>query len=225
MLSRVSDCADILLLCGDLTHHGLAEEAEIVARELKRLRVPVLAVLGNHDFHSDQPDQIHRVLGEAGIQVLDGDVAVVRGVGFAGVKGFATGFGRRVLEPWGEPVVKQFVHEAVNEALKLESALARLSTEQRVVLLHYAPIQETVEGEPPEIHPFLGSSRLEEPINRYHVTMAFHGHAHRGRLEGRTGAGIPVYNVSLPLLSTTHPEGPPFRVVEIEVTTSAASRS
>ena len=223
LLSQVSDSADVLVLCGDLTHHGLVEEAEIVAHELKRLRLPVLAVLGNHDFHSNQQNQIHRVLCDAGIRVLDGEVAMVHGIGFAGVKGFATGFGRRVLEPWGEAVVKAFVHEAVNESLKLESALARLTTPQRVALLHYAPIQETVEGEPPEIHPFLGSSRLEEPLNRYHVAAAFHGHAHRGRLEGRTSAGVPVYNVSLPLLSTTRPEAPPFRVVEIRVQAASIS--
>jgi Icc-related predicted phosphoesterase len=217
LLAQVSDAADVLLLCGDLTHHGLVEEAEIVARELSRLKIPVLAVLGNHDHHSDQQEQIQRVLVDSGIQALDGDIAEVKGVGFAGVKGFATGFGERVLAPWGEAIVKQFVHEAVNEALKLESALARLATPQRIALLHYAPIRDTVEGEPPEIHAFLGSSRLEEPLNRYHVTAAFHGHAHHGRTEGRTSLGVPVYNVSLPLLTATYPEGPPFRLLELTI--------
>jgi len=217
LLTQVTDAADILLICGDLTHHGQAEEAEVVVRDLGRLRIPVLVVLGNHDYHGDQQDEIRRILKAAGIQVLDGEATEVKGIGFAGVKGFATGFGRRVLEPWGEALIKQFVHEAVNEALKLESALASLSTPQRIALLHYAPVLDTVQGEPLEIYPFLGSSRLEEPLNRYAVTAAFHGHAHHGRPEGRTSQGIPVYNVSLPLLSTTRPEGPPFRLVELEV--------
>jgi len=217
LLSLVASAADVLVLCGDLTHHGLASEAEVVARSVGVLRMPVLAVLGNHDFHSDQQDAIRRVLVNAGVQVLDGDTAVVHGIGFAGCKGFATGFGRRVLEPWGEPIIKQFVHEAVNEALKLGSALARLSTSHRIALLHYSPIRETVEGEPAEIHPFLGSSRLEEPLNRFEVTAAFHGHAHHGRPEGKTAVGVPVYNVSLPLLTTTYPDRPPFRLLELRV--------
>jgi len=217
LLAQIAEAADVLALCGDLTHHGLAEEAELLVKELTRLRIPILAVLGNHDFHSDQQEQIQKILVAGGIQVLDGDVAEVRGVGFAGVKGFATGFGRRVLAPWGESIVKQFVHEAVNEALKLESALAQLATPHRIALLHYAPIRETVEGEPEEIHPFLGSSRLEEPLNRYRVTAAFHGHAHHGRPEGHTSLGIPVYNVSMPLLTSIAPDRPPFHVLELDL--------
>jgi Icc-related predicted phosphoesterase len=208
--------ADILLLCGDLTHNGHVEEAVALARELHPIRIPILAVLGNHDYHSDQQEEIKRSLKGSAIQVLDGEAVEIRGVGFAGVKGFATGFGRRVLEPWGESIVKQFVREAVEESLKLESALARLRSETLVVLMHYAPIVETVEGEPLEIRPFLGSSRLEEPLNRFQVRAAFHGHAHHGRPEGRTSAGIPVYNVSLPLLRSL-PEPLPFRVVEVDV--------
>ncbi|HTM58628.1 MAG TPA: metallophosphoesterase [Candidatus Udaeobacter sp.] len=222
LLPRVPDLADVLLVCGDVTHHGRVEEAEIAARELKRVRVPVLAVLGNHDFHADQQEGIDAALSNAGIQVLDGETAELFGIGFAGVKGFATGFGLRVLEPWGESIVKQFVHEAVNESLRLESALARLSTPHRIALLHYSPIRETVEGEPPEIHAFLGSSRLEEPLNRYRVTAAFHGHAHHGQPEGRTSTGIPVYNVSLPLLAALRPEQPPLRVIEVDVEAPAA---
>jgi Icc-related predicted phosphoesterase len=136
-------------------------------------------------------------------------------VGFAGVKGFLGGFGRGTLEPWGEEMVKQVVHEAVEEALKLESALAKLRTSQRVALLHYAPIRETVEGEPPEIFPFLGCSRLEEPLNRYPVAVVFHGHAHRGRPEGKLRNDTPVYNVAVPLLQRTYPDRPAFRLVEI----------
>ena len=120
----------------------------------------MLAVLGNHDFESGQEEEVAKILAEAGVQMLDGDSVEVQGVGFAGVKGFAGGFGRRTLEPWGEPATKAFVHEAVSEALKLERALARLRTPQRVALLHYAPIEATVEGEPREIFPFLG---LEPP--------------------------------------------------------------
>jgi Icc-related predicted phosphoesterase len=203
-------------MCGDLTHYGRVEEAETLAKELRRIHIPILAVLGNHDFHSDQNEAIDNVLTDAGVHVLDGETIVVKGIGFAGVKGFATGFGRRVLEPWGEPIVKAFVHEAVNESLKLESALARLGTPHRIALLHYSPILATVEGEPLDIHPFLGSSRLEEPLNRYRVTAAFHGHAHHGAPEGRTSTGIPVYNVSLPLL-TSIGSARPFRVIEVDL--------
>jgi Icc-related predicted phosphoesterase len=139
----------------------------------------------------------------------------VKGVGFAGVKGFCGGFGRGALGPWGEEVVKRFVHEAVQEALKLESALARLRTPSRIVLLHYAPVVGTVMGEPPEIYPYLGSSRLEEPLSRLGVTAIFHGHAHKGAAEGRTTAGAPVYNVSLPLMMRLFPERP-LRILDVE---------
>jgi Icc-related predicted phosphoesterase len=223
LLAGVSDMADVLLLCGDLTHHGHAEEAAALAKDLSFLRVPIVAVLGNHDFHADQQEEIQRVMVDAGIHALDGDAIEIGGVGFAGVKGFASGFGRRVLEPWGEPIVKQFVHEAVNEALKLESALARLATPQRVAVLHYAPIAETVEGEPHEIWPFLGSSRLEDPINRFKVAAVFHGHAHHGQADGTTSTGIPVYNVSLPLMRSRGGDGPLFRVVEIPVHANAGA--
>jgi len=216
IVERVPLEADVLLLCGDLTHNGHVEEAVALAKELNSVRIPILAVLGNHDFHSDQQDEIKRALKGSVIQVLDGDAVEIKGVGFAGVKGFATGFGRRVLEPWGESIVKQFVREAVEEALKLESALARLRSQTLVALLHYAPIVDTVEGEPLEIRPFLGSSRLEEPLNRFQVRAAFHGHAHHGRPEGRTSSGVPVYNVSLPLLRSL-PEPLSFRVLELDV--------
>jgi Icc-related predicted phosphoesterase len=147
--------------------------------------------------------------------VLDGEATEVHGVGFAGVKGFGGGFGRGALGPWGEPVIKQFVQEAIDEALKLESALARLRTHRRVAILHYSPVRSTVEGEPPEIFPYLGSSRLEEPINRYRVSAVFHGHAHRGAAEGRTASGVPVYNVAMPLLARLNPDRPPYLIVEL----------
>jgi Icc-related predicted phosphoesterase len=217
LLTAVAESAEVFVICGDLTHHGHPDEAAALAKDLARLRMPILAVLGNHDYHHGQESEIERILKDSGVQVLDGDIAEVRGVGFAGVKGFASGFGQKVLEPWGESIIKEFVHTAVNEALKLESALARLSSTRRVALLHYSPVRETVEGEPPEIFPFLGSSRLEEPLNRFKVSAVFHGHAHHGRPEGQTGRGIPVYNVSLPLLTSMNPDRPPFRLVEVPI--------
>jgi Icc-related predicted phosphoesterase len=217
VLTKAAESADVLLICGDLTHHGLVDEAVELGKILSSIPVPILAVLGNHDFHSDQQNEIKRALKDSPIRVLDGDAVEIHGVGFAGVKGFATGFGRRMLEPWGESVIKQFVREALEESLKLGSALAQLRTERRIVLLHYAPIVETVEGEPLEIYPFLGSSYLEEPLNRFGVDAAFHGHAHHGCAEGRTGTGVPVYNVSLPLLRRTRPDAPPVRIIEVSV--------
>jgi Icc-related predicted phosphoesterase len=171
-------------------------------------------VLGNHDCESGASGEVRAIFSDAGIVVLDGEAAEVHGVGFAGVKGFAGGFGRGTLGPWGEQAVKAFVREAVDEALKLETALARLRTPHRIALLHYAPIAGTVEGEPREIFPFLGCSRLEEPLTRYPVTAVFHGHAHHGRPEGRTRTGAPVYNVSLPLMRAIDQERP-YRVIEI----------
>ncbi len=200
VLAQVESRADVLLLCGDLTDYGTVEEAHVLVHELSVVKRPMIAVLGNHDFESGHAERVAQILGESGVRVLDGDSYVFDGVGFAGVKGFCGGFGRGTLGPWGESAVKTFVKEAVDEALKLESALARLRTEQRVALLHYAPVVDTVIGEPPEIYAFLGCSRLEEPLERYPVTMAFHGHAHRGALEGKTRGGTPVYNVALPLL-------------------------
>jgi Icc-related predicted phosphoesterase len=155
--------------------------------------------------------------------VLDGTAVEVLGIGFAGAKGFAGGFGERALQSWGEEPVKAYVRAAIEETLKLESALARLRTPGRVAVLHYAPIGGTVDGEPSEIYPFLGSSRLEEPLNRYRPSVVFHGHAHRGQPEGTTATGVPVYNVALPLLRRRFPEQPPFRVVEVPVAEKAVS--
>jgi Icc-related predicted phosphoesterase len=216
LFSQIHEQADVLLLCGDLTDHGLPEEVQILVKELTPVvRIPMVGVLGNHDYESGKQDEVQRLLSDAGIRLLDGETCEVLGIGFAGVKGFAGGFGRHALEPWGEETIKRLVHDALSEALKLESALARLRNAQRVALLHYAPLRATVEGEPPEIFPFLGSSRLEEPLNRYSVTAVFHGHAHHGSPEGRTSANIPVYNVSMRLLQRSYPDQPPFRVVEI----------
>ena len=216
LFSRVAEAADVLLLVGDLVDYGQPEEARILVKELAILKIPILAVLGNHEYEAGQVDEVLRILCDAGVIVLDGDVYEVEGIGFAGVKGFGGGFGRSALQPWGEATIKRFVHEAVDEALKLESALAKLRTPQRVALLHYSPIRETVEGEPPEIYAFLGSSRLEEPLNRYPVAAVFHGHAHHGSPEGRTSGGVPVYNVALPLMRQTF-RHQPFRVLELPV--------
>jgi Icc-related predicted phosphoesterase len=216
--AQVSDAADVLAVCGDFTDYGLPEEARVLARELTAsVKVPVVGVLGNHDFESGKQDEVRQILEDAGVAVLDGDAVEIKGVGFAGVKGFAGGFGPRALGPWGEPIIKQFVHEAVSEALKLEAALGRLRTGRTIALLHYAPVVSTVEGEPVEIYAFLGCSRLEEPLLRYPVTAVFHGHAHRGQPTGRTRAHTPVYNVSMPLLSRTYPDRAPFLLLEVRV--------
>src|SRR5215813_543213 len=178
LFARIAESADLLLLAGDLTDYGLPEEARVLAKEMTALRIPVAAVLGNHDVESGKAAEVSAILAEAGLHVLDGDACELLGIGIAGVKGFGGGFGKRALGPWGETIIKQFVREAVDEALKLEAALARLRTSHLVALLHYSPVQETVEGEPLEIFPFLGSSRLEEPISRYPVSLILHGHAH-----------------------------------------------
>lgn len=215
LFSQISQNADVLLLCGDLVDYGLPEEASAIARQLSSLKIPILAVLGNHEYESGKQDDIKKILADAGAMILDGDAREVSGVGFAGVKGFAGGFGERTLGPWGEEMTKRFVNEAIAEALKLETALARLRSNQRIVLLHYAPIRATVVGEPEEIYPFLGSSRLEDPLNRYPVTAVFHGHAHRGAPEGRTKNHVPVYNVAMKLLQNVFPKQPPVRIIEI----------
>ena len=217
LFSQINESADILVLSGDLTDYGLAEEARALMREMAPIKIPTVAVLGNHDYESSQQDEIRRILVDSGMVPLDGDTTEILGVGFAGVKGFAGGFGRRALGPWGEDIMKQFVHEAVSEALKLESALARLRNDHRIAILHYSPIKGTVEGEPLEIFPFLGCSRLEEPLSRYPVTAVFHGHAHHGQPEGRTAKNVPVYNVSMSLMREVFPDRP-FRLLEIDVT-------
>lgn len=215
LFARASDEADALLLCGDLTDYGLVDEARVLANELGAVKVPIVAVLGNHDFESDAPNDVRSILVDAGVRVLDGEACEIHGVGIAGVKGFAGGYGRATLGSWGERSIKAFVNEAIQEALKLESALAKLRTPERLAMLHYSPIEATVQGEPTEIFAFLGTSRLEEPLIRYPVSTVLHGHAHRGSPEGRTVNGTPVYNVALPLLQRTFPEKHPFRLIEL----------
>lgn len=211
--AEISQNADVLLLCGDLTEYGLPEEAEELAADIRSaVRIPIIAVIGNHDYESGRPEAVGKILDDTGVTMLNGEAVEIAGVGFAGICGFGGGFGRRMLNAWGEPLIKQFVQESISHAIRLEQALVKLQTDRRIVVLHYSPIRTTLQGEDPEIFAFLGSSRLEEPINRFRATAVFHGHAHNGAIEGETATGIPVYNVSAPALSKT---GKPYRIVEL----------
>jgi Icc-related predicted phosphoesterase len=218
LFAEASRVADVLLLCGDLTDYGHVEEAKVLAEDISaHTTIPVLAVLGNHDYETGHAKEIVEVLQNARVQVLDGECAEIRGVGFAGVCGFGGGFGKLMLDPWGEPLIKAFVQEAVDQSLRLERALGRLHTRQRVAMLHYAPVKKTIHGEDPELFPFLGCSRLEDPLNRFRVDVVFHGHAHNGTPVGQTHSGVPVFNVAIPLLARTQPESPHFRLVELPI--------
>lgn len=218
LFARAAAESDVLLLCGDLTDYGQPEEAQLLAAEAKAAQnLPIIAVLGNHDYEAGQAAEVTRILTDAGMRVLDGDAIDLKGIGFVGTKGYFGGYGERMLQAWGEQTTKGIVRDTMEEALKLEKALARLETPQKVVLLHYSPVQATVEGEPREIYPFLGSSRLEEPLHRHPVAAVFHGHAHYGSPEGKAANRIPVYNVSLPLLKRRDPNGAPFRTVSLPI--------
>lgn len=223
----VSAQADILLLCGDLTDTGHLAEAEVLAQELKACTIPIIAVLGNHDYERDQQKTIKKMLENDNVHILDGQSVVLHGIGFAGVKGFGGGFDKHMLSMFGEPMIKSFVQEAVDDALKLDRALAHLDVDYidipKVVVLHYAPIKETVVGEPPEIFPYLGCSRLVEPINRRQVLVAFHGHAHVGTLEGQTSAGVKVFNVAKPILQREGYEVP-YYLYEVELKPETAAQ-
>jgi Icc-related predicted phosphoesterase len=196
LFAEIGESADILCLCGDLTDFGKTKEAENLAEDLHACKVPVVAVLGNHDYESGQPEEVSRILRQAGVCMLGETAHVHKGVGFAGVKGFGGGFGRRMLGAFGEPSTKAFVQATIDECHKLEIALRSLRTEKKIVLLHYSPIEETVMGEPEQIYCFLGCSRLAETIDRFDVTAVVHGHAHRGTYRGKTAKGIPVFNTA-----------------------------
>lgn len=202
--------ADVLTLCGDLATHGEPDQIRAFVEELEGVDIPIVAVLGNHDYEADAVDEVCGILRDRGVYLLDGEGVVLEGIGFAGTKGFGGGFGRHTLGPFGEGLYKEFVQVALEEALKLEVALQKLRTETKVVLLHYAPIVETLQGEPEQIFPFLGSSRLLPPLETYGATVVFHGHAHIGAPEGRTPAGIPVYNVARAVMEKA--TGKPYRV-------------
>lgn len=200
-LAEVAATADVLVLCGDMTTHGEPEQMQGFVEQLEGIDIPIVAVLGNHDFEHGKEAEAADILKQRGIHLLDGNSIVIDGVGFAGVKGFGGGFGRGSLGPFGEPEYKAFVNRALDEALKLENALRELRTETKVVVLHYSPIPETLVGEPEVIFPFLGSSRLLPPIETHGANVVFHGHAHIGAPEARTPAGIPVFNVAMPVLA------------------------
>jgi Icc-related predicted phosphoesterase len=213
-LGNVRDDADLLIVAGDLTNYGRPAEMEPLLNTMVRLRVPIVVVLGNHDYESEQQAELMRMMTAEGIKVLDGSAYERDGVGFAGTKGFVGGFGRGVLTAFGEPEIKTFVRASIDEALKLERAMSQLRTAKRVVVLHYAPIAATIEGEAPEISPFLGTSRLAEVIDRHGADLVVHGHAHNGKLDGRTTGGIPVHNVAITLLQSQHPPAA-YRVFDV----------
>src|SRR3954471_22267103 len=213
-LNRVRDEADVFVLAGDLTNFGRPDEMEPLLNVLVRLRLPVIAVLGNPDFESDRQIELMRMLTQEGIKVLDGSAYERDGVGFAGTKGFVGGFGRGVLTAFGEPEIKTFVRASIDETLKLERAMSQLRTKKRVVVLHYAPVVTTVEGEATEIYPFMGTTRLAEVVDRHGADLVVHGHAHHGQLEGKTTGGSPVYNVAITLLQARQPAGA-YRIFDV----------
>lgn len=211
---EASKTADVLIICGDLTDTGDEGEAQVLAEELKSCTIPVVGVLGNHDFEKGRHKLIRQMVQNDQVHILDGEAVVIKGIGFAGVKGFGGGFDRHMLSMFGEGAMKAFVQEAVDEALHLDRALARLDQEhdniKKIAIMHYSPIESTVIGEPEAIFPFLGSSRLAEPLSRRKVVAAFHGHAHIGTLEGETSGGVKVFNVAKPILTKAGFEYPFF---------------
>ena len=214
LFTEIANHADVLLLCGDLTNFGKETEAQILAEDIKSCTIPVLGVLGNHDYECGCPEKVCSILHDAGMIVLDEQAHEIDGVGFAGVKGFLGGFGRGELAPFGEPIVKAFVDEAMKEARKLENQLRSLRTERSVTVLHYSPVIGTLEGEPAEIFQYLGAQRLAEPIDRFdHVKAVVHGHAHHGSYEGRTPLGKPVYNVAQFVVKPLF--GRPYALIEV----------
>ncbi len=214
LFAEISEQADVLALCGDLTNFGKTREAEILAEDLRALTIPCVGVLGNHDYECGQPEEVARILHSAGMTVLGEQAVIIEGIGFAGVKGFVGGFGRGELGAFGEPAIKAFVDAALDEARKLENALRSLKTERSVAVLHYSPVADTVEGEPLEIFPFLGCSRLADAIDRFdHVAAVVHGHAHRGRYSGHTPRGTPVYNCATMVAEAEL--GRPYALIEI----------
>jgi hypothetical protein len=212
LLTEIAQAADAIAFCGDLTNSGTVKEAEILAEDLAGCGIPMVGVLGNHDYECDCVEKVREILQQAGLTLLDGQTIEVEGVSFIGAKGFAGGYGRYMLTSFGEAATKAFVTESVQEALKLENALRSAKSHRALVILHYAPIVETTQGEPPEIMCFLGSSRLAEAIDRFPATAIVHGHAHHGAFEGRTPGGIPVYNCAFGI---PKPGGRPYHLLEI----------
>jgi Icc-related predicted phosphoesterase len=196
LLEGLDQVADVLLIPGDLTDTGLPNELEVLLNELQALQMTKIAVLGNHDHESDKAGELVAMLQSEGIVVLDGGAYEIGDVGFVGTKGFCGGFDTHFVQPFGERALKEFIQVSLNEAVNLENALTKLSCSYKVAISHYAPIKGTLEGEPLELYPFLGSSRLANVMDRQGVNVIFHGHAHHGCLEGRTPGNIPVFNVS-----------------------------
>ncbi|AOS63033.1 metallophosphoesterase family protein [Actinoalloteichus hymeniacidonis] len=207
-LNSVARQADLLLLAGDLTRHGTLDEARTVGEEFAELGVPVVAVLGNHDYHSDQQDEVGRVLAAHGITVLEGDSVVFTiaglSVGIAGVKGFGGGFAGRCGTAFGEPEMKAFIDHTTAIAGRLRRALLALDVDVRLALTHYSPVTDTLRGEPLEIYPFLGSYHLAEAIDEADCALALHGHAHYGTEHGTTPGGVRVRNVAQPVLHSAY---------------------
>jgi Icc-related predicted phosphoesterase len=204
----LADRADVLLLAGDLTRLGRADEATVLAGELDGLPVPVVAVLGNHDHHDGRPQEVRRLVEGAGITVLEGEGTTVevagRRVGIAGAKGFGGGFAGACASEFGEEEMKAFVRHSRSRAESLENALGALDADVRVALLHYSPVADTLVGEPPEIYPWLGSYLLGEAIDAAGADLAIHGHGHRGTEKGCTPGGVPVRNVALPVIGRAY---------------------
>ncbi|MDG4820393.1 metallophosphoesterase [Asanoa sp. WMMD1127] len=223
-LEELPDRADVLLLAGDLTRHGTEAEAKCVATEFGGLGVPVIAVLGNHDHHCDEVPGVLSALTDAGITVLEGDSTVVDvdGVrlGVAGVKGFGGGFAGRCASEFGEPEMKAFVRTTGAVAERLGAALRDLECDVRVALTHYAPVPDTLAGEPLEIYPFLGSYLLGQAIDSAPTALAIHGHAHHGTERGRTPGGVRVRNVAHPVIKQAYSV---FNLAAESVSPSAAS--
>lgn len=196
----LNELADVLVIAGDFTNHGLPDELRTCLSVLEHVHIPIVAVLGNHDHESGHQDELAGMLRVAGIHLLDGHCFEIEGVGFAGTKGFCGGFAPHELMPFGEQGIKTFVEIAEREATKLDYGFAQLKSSIKVAITHYAPIKETIVGEPEAIFPFLGSSRLARALERHKPVMALHGHAHHGSFTFTTDSGVKVYNVALPIL-------------------------
>ena len=215
IFKEISQKAEVLALCGDLTDHGKKDEMELLIKHLSVCSIPIVAVLGNHDYESGEETKLMDLLLENNIKVLNGESTEINNVGFAGIKGFAGGFDSYTLAPWGEKAIKDFVQESVNDSLQLEKALSEISVEKKVVIMHYAPISATIKGEALELYPYLGCSRFASPLHRYKPNIVFHGHAHHGTHKGITAQeDIPVYNVSINVVSKLK-EKKPYAIIEV----------
>jgi Icc-related predicted phosphoesterase len=207
-LAPVSRDADLLLLAGDLTRVGTVDEAKAVVTALEPVSIPILAVLGNHDYHSGQEQDVCRILAERDIRVLEGDGATITvgaaRVGVAGSKGFGGGFANSCGSEFGEPEMKAFIGHTRVLSERLARALERLDTDLRIALLHYAPVPTTLQGERLEIHPFLGSYLLGEAVDGAGADLVLHGHAHSGREKGVTPGGVRVRNVAQPVIHAAY---------------------